>query len=297
MGIVVSGSSSGGLVFPVMLNKLIVSGGFAQATRAVAYLCTGLLLLAVLLMRTRLPPRSKAKASAVPSVPLPSIKDLLKDTKYVLTFCGYARFLCQFLVRLDLLTMPHSGFFNIISIFTPIFYLQLYAIKHGVDENLAFYTITILNGASIVRIPLPLHNLSCNPPPPPLSPLFQIGRIIPNFIGDVWGPFNTLLLCTIANAILTFCTLAATNAGGIVAICVLYGIFSGACTSPSLSGTPVPQLTNANLFSYRDIPYQSRVRQSIKSRIGNRVRMLAVVYPYPLLLSNPSPRSLLASRL
>jgi MFS transporter, MCT family, solute carrier family 16 (monocarboxylic acid transporters), member 10 len=90
MGIVVSGSSCGGLVFPVMLNKLIAAGGFAQATRGVAYLCTGMMLLAVLLMRTRLPPPSKAKAAMAkgPAVPLPTVKDLIKDARYMIATAG-----------------------------------------------------------------------------------------------------------------------------------------------------------------------------------------------------------------
>jgi MFS transporter, MCT family, solute carrier family 16 (monocarboxylic acid transporters), member 10 len=100
MGIVVSGSSCGGLVFPVMLNKLIAAGGFAQATRGVAYLCTGMLLLAVLLMRTRLPPPSKTKASVTakgPAVPLPTLKELLTDARYMLATAGYVHFVyCGF---------------------------------------------------------------------------------------------------------------------------------------------------------------------------------------------------------
>jgi hypothetical protein len=38
-----------------------------------------------------------------------------------------------------------------LGLFTPIFYIQLYSINHGMDRNLAFYTVTILNGASVVR--------------------------------------------------------------------------------------------------------------------------------------------------
>jgi MFS family permease len=156
MGIVVSGSSCGGLVFPVMLNKLIVAGGFAQATRGVAYLCTGMMVLAILLMRTRLPPPPKRKEveSKVPAVPLPTLKDLLKDAKYMIATAGYARFSPA--VYQSHLMDVHRVFFNVIGIFTPIFYLQLYAITHGVDKDLAFYTITILNGASVVGISL--HN-------------------------------------------------------------------------------------------------------------------------------------------
>ncbi|PVF96842.1 MFS general substrate transporter [Serendipita vermifera] len=185
MGVVVSGSSVGGLVFPVMLNKLIDQRGFAWATRAAAFLCTGLMVIAILCMRTRLPPRNKMPQGNQP--PLPTMKELVTDWKYVIASAG--------------------AWFNLLGLFTPIFYMQLYAVSHGVDTNLAFYTITILNGASV------------------------IGRIVPNFIGDVWGPFNALITCTFACAIISICMLAATNTAGIIAIAVLYGLFSGAYIS------------------------------------------------------------------
>ncbi|CAG7852879.1 SubName: Full=Related to Monocarboxylate transporter {ECO:0000313/EMBL:CCA69308.1} [Serendipita indica DSM 11827] len=190
MGIVVSGSSCGGVVFPIMLNKLIERKGFAQATRSAAYLCTGLMAIALVCMRTRLPPRSKMPppppgGEAPP--PPPKMIELLKDTKYMLTIA--------------------AAFVNILGIFTPIFYMQLYSINHNVDPTLAFYTLTILNAGSI------------------------IGRIVPNFIGDIWGPFNTIIVCTISCAILIICLLAAKTAAGIIVIAVLYGIFSGAYIS------------------------------------------------------------------
>lgn len=109
-------------------------------------------------------------------------------------------------------------------LFTPLFYMQLYAISHGVDESLAFYTITILNGASVVC----LHLFSL--PSFTDADMFpQIGRILPNLFGDIWGPFNAVLVCTGICIVLIFAMLAATTASGIIAICVLYGLFSGAC--------------------------------------------------------------------
>lgn len=107
----------------------------------------GLMTIAILLMRTRLPPRSKMPAGNAP--PVPPIKDLLMDAKYMITTIG--------------------AFFNVMGIFVPskysdtrmvqyvsdmilVFYLQTFAIVHGVDHNLAFYSITILNGASVVSI-------------------------------------------------------------------------------------------------------------------------------------------------
>ena len=86
--------------------------------------------------------------------------------------------------------------------------MQLYAINHNVDPTLAFYTLTILNAGSI------------------------IGRIVPNFIGDIWGPFNTIIVCALSCAVLIICLLAAKTAAGIIVIAVLYGLFSGACALP-----------------------------------------------------------------
>ncbi|CAG7848393.1 SubName: Full=Related to monocarboxylate transporter 2 {ECO:0000313/EMBL:CCA73651.1} [Serendipita indica DSM 11827] len=186
MGIAISGSSFGGVVFPIMLNRLIEQRGFAEATRSTAYLCTGLMAIALLCMRTRLPPRNKVPrpthGEEAPSPP-PAVLDLLKDTKYMITI---------------------AAFVNILGIFTPIFYMQLYAVNHNVDWTLALYLLTMLNAGSI------------------------IGRIAPNFIGDIWGPFNTIIVCTIACAVLVISLLAANDAAGIIVVAVLYGIFSGA---------------------------------------------------------------------
>ena len=55
-GIVTSGSSFGGIVFPIMLQRLIATVGFAWAMRAAAFLIFGLLLVANLTIRSRLPP-------------------------------------------------------------------------------------------------------------------------------------------------------------------------------------------------------------------------------------------------
>lgn len=48
-------------------------------------------------------------------------------------------------------------------------------------------------------------------------------------MGDYWGSFNAVTSCSIACAILAICMLAATDTSGIIAISVLYGLFSGAC--------------------------------------------------------------------
>src|SRR4051812_19459519 len=55
-GIMVSGSSLGGVVLPIMMDHLIASVGFPWAIRAVAFLFLGLCAVAALTVRPRLPP-------------------------------------------------------------------------------------------------------------------------------------------------------------------------------------------------------------------------------------------------
>jgi MCP family monocarboxylic acid transporter-like MFS transporter 10 len=61
-GIVVTGASAGGVIFPIMLNRLFQnpSVGFNNGVRVSAGVIGTLLLIANLLVRTRLPPKQAA---------------------------------------------------------------------------------------------------------------------------------------------------------------------------------------------------------------------------------------------
>lgn len=150
--------------------------------------------------------------------------------------------------------------------------MQLYAINHGVNNNLAFYTITILNAASV------------------------IGRILPNFISDIWGPYNTIIVTTLACAIISISMLAAKDAGGIVAISVLYGLFSGACTYPhshlSYSLILTPTSSDVSLIS----PLFASLASSI-SEIGIRLGLAFTVCSVAALAGTPIAGALLTDEL
>ena len=65
MGITVSGSSLGGVCFPIMLRRLFDSVGFGWAVRAVAFLIFGCLVTANFLVRSRLPPPGWTKGRQI----------------------------------------------------------------------------------------------------------------------------------------------------------------------------------------------------------------------------------------
>jgi MFS family permease len=65
VGIAVSGSSLGGVCFPIMLRRLFSSVGFGWGVRAVAFLILGCLVIANLLIRSRLPPPGWKKSRQV----------------------------------------------------------------------------------------------------------------------------------------------------------------------------------------------------------------------------------------
>lgn len=82
MSIVAAGSSLGAVIHPIMLNNLFTKIGFANAVRASAGLNTGLLIMACLLMRPRLPPPAKTTDLRK------SVKKFLKDGPYVFSALG-----------------------------------------------------------------------------------------------------------------------------------------------------------------------------------------------------------------
>ncbi|KAJ7164233.1 major facilitator superfamily domain-containing protein [Mycena filopes] len=177
MSIVASGSSLGAVLHPIMLNNTFQSLGFANAVRASAGLITGLLLIASLLMRPRLPP-----AATHPRF-WKSLPRFARDTPYLFAVAGISWFTIGF--------------------YFPVFYLQLDAIKHGISEKLAFYSLVILNGSSFV------------------------GRLVPGFFARRFGVANMITIASGGGAVLILCMIALKTIASVVVIGVLYGFFSG----------------------------------------------------------------------
>ncbi|KAL0940058.1 monocarboxylate permease-like protein [Colletotrichum truncatum] len=122
LGIMVSGSSLGGVILPIMMSKMIDQVGFPWAIRAVAFLFLLLLSIACLTVKSRLPPRPRPFLFR-------EYLDGLRQPVFAVTIC--AMFLFYW------------------GMFLPFNFVILQAKAQGMDENLVIYLLPIMNAVSI----------------------------------------------------------------------------------------------------------------------------------------------------
>ncbi|KAH8594383.1 major facilitator superfamily domain-containing protein [Bisporella sp. PMI_857] len=122
-GIAMTSGSLGGIVFPLMLEKLFPTIGFAWATRIVGFIILFLLIIANLLVRSRLPRKPMANFRNI----APDFT-VFKDLPFTLLTLGI--FLMEW------------------GIFVPLTYITSYATAHGHTTAFAFQVLAILNAGS-----------------------------------------------------------------------------------------------------------------------------------------------------
>ncbi|KAJ7220244.1 major facilitator superfamily domain-containing protein [Mycena pura] len=185
LGMVTSGAAVGGVIWPILADRLIRDVGFGWALRTVGFISLALSLVSAVLVKGRLPPRTGKQVFAF---------DLFLKPGYTIFCLGM--------------------FFVTWGLFFLIFFLPSYRALHGFDANMTFYSVSVLNAASL------------------------FGRIVPGFLADRWGRFNMMVATALASAILTFASIAARNEASVLVIGVLYGFASGNVVS--LQGACVP---------------------------------------------------------
>jgi MFS family permease len=120
LGIVVSGSSIGGIIFPIVLSKMLNDStiSFAWTVRILGFIIMPFLIFFCIVLRTRLPPRESQFF----------IGKAWKEPRFVL--------------------LVLSIFFILLGMMTPLFFLPTYAVSRGMNVTLASYLLAIVNGAS-----------------------------------------------------------------------------------------------------------------------------------------------------
>ncbi|KAH9905703.1 major facilitator superfamily domain-containing protein [Xylariomycetidae sp. FL2044] len=122
LGLMVSGSSLGGVVLPIMMARLIPRIGFPWTMRTLAFMFLLLCAVACTTVKSRLPPRPK------PFVVADYLRPL-REPAFALVLC--------------------AGFFFFWGMFLPFNYILLQAQQQGVDPALVPYILPILNALSI----------------------------------------------------------------------------------------------------------------------------------------------------
>jgi MFS family permease len=188
MGLATVGSGLGATLYPLMFQNLRPEIGFGWTMRIMGFMAFAMCSFALVIIR----PRAAAKKPAWQENGF-SIKwfwdsSALKEKTYLL-YC-------------------FAIFFNNLSFFNPPYYLQSYAISHGMQGSvLAAYLLPILNASSIP------------------------GRIIPSFVADKFGSLDTyVVMCALSSASV-FYWISVTNEAGNIAFAVLYGFWSGSVVS------------------------------------------------------------------
>lgn len=196
LGLVISGSSLGGLVWPIVLQQLLyhTTLGFGWTMRIVGFIMLPLLAIACLIVVEA--PRERPQAStptehgeaheALEEKPARSKKtdfSIVKKPEFVFLCFGLA--------------------IGYLGLFAPFFYVSSYAVAKGVSPSMSFYLISILNAASL------------------------FGRVLPGVLADRWGHFNFMIAALGTSAIVGFCWTAATSLPGLIVWSLTYGFTSG----------------------------------------------------------------------
>ncbi|KAI1187680.1 major facilitator superfamily domain-containing protein [Nemania serpens] len=185
LGIMVSGSSLGGVVLPIMMDKLIPQIGFPWTIRILGFMFLALCGISCVTIKSRLPPRPKPLRLADYVSPF-------KEPKFTIVVI--------------------ASFFLFWGLFLPFNYLILQAADAGIDPTLVPYILPILNALSIP------------------------GRILPGFLGDRLGRYNTMIFISALSGVITL-ALWIPGSKSTAAI-ILYGAIFGFASGGIISLLP-----------------------------------------------------------
>ncbi|KAH7024990.1 major facilitator superfamily domain-containing protein [Microdochium trichocladiopsis] len=183
LGMVVAGSSVGGIVFPIILAKLFNESdlGFGWTVRVVGFIMMPFMLFCAIAVVPRVPPRKTNFW----------LLSAFKNKQWLLIVLSFA--------------------LSLVGMFTPLFFLPVYAVSRGVEPALAGYLIAMVNGAS------------------------TFGRVIPGILADKYGRLNMMVLAGVSSGIIIFCFNLVTSTAGFVVYSVIFGFFSGSIFSAAIA--------------------------------------------------------------
>lgn len=195
IGVATMGGSLGGVIFPIILRKLYSSLGFGWAIRILALICLVSLALSIFLIKPRFPPRPQEGDHDNPRGNLKFIAHHYMEMIRELKSLKDPRFF--FLIL--------ANFLGESAVLNGLTYLTSYAVAQGNSQNFSYALLAILNSCGI------------------------IGRIVPGYLADRLGRFNTLI-GTVTFAWLTIFSIwlpFGHKSVGLIMFCVFHGFSNG----------------------------------------------------------------------
>lgn len=217
LGIVVSGSSIGDVIWPILIKYLLGEVGFPWTLRIVGFMCLGMMLISTTLIVER-----RDNDTHGGRVDKDSLKKELMSPTYLMATAGFT--------------------FGYLGMFIPFYYLPLYGLAHGMKPTMANNLLAILNGGSFFGRIISGY-LADN-----------VGVLVPNLslcalttVANGHYRFNVTVVTSLLSSITLLSLLSIVTEPSIIAFSALYGLFSGGLIS--LQAVSVARLT-VNMDTY-----------------------------------------------
>ncbi|KAJ5468750.1 hypothetical protein N7475_006502 [Penicillium sp. IBT 31633x] len=203
MGIVLAGSSIGGVIWPIAIDRLINNPkiGFPWTMRIVGFIMIPCFIFTCAAAKPPVQPvinvenGDSKNANSENTASNKENPQNHKEESLALLRKPSLQLLCL------------GMFITYFGMFAPFFYTPSYAVDQGFSTSLAFYTVSIVNGASF------------------------FGRIVPGIIADRYGKFNCCIIANISAGIIALCWTKVTSVAGLVIWSAAYGFASGGIIS------------------------------------------------------------------
>jgi MFS family permease len=199
MGIVLAGSSLGGVIWPIAIDRMINNPniGFSWSMRIVGFVMIPCFIFSCAVARSPDQPTTNVESRNSNQAGDENITEE-KDKRW--SHKGEALALLK---KPSLQLLCLAMFITYFGMFSPFFYTTSYAVEKGFSTSLAFYTVSIVNGASF------------------------FGRVLPGIIADKYGKFNCCIIATLSAGIIALCWTKVTSVAGLIIWSAAYGFASG----------------------------------------------------------------------
>lgn len=194
IGLAAAGSSTGGIIYPIVFYRLIDQIGFGWSVRVLGFMTLATLIIPLVVMQQRVKPQ-KARALFDATV--------FTDVPFI--------------------TFVVGALIGFIGLYVAFFYISFFGQQTGIaSDKMAFYLVPILNAGSVFGRTLP-NILS--------DKIGPLNVIVPGKF--LHSRYDQLLSLTsrpkgaFVCGILLLCNIAVHNLGGIVVEALLFGFFSG----------------------------------------------------------------------